>query len=143
MDREQALNEYEEAGCIIRELEQKRSNLKRIILAQVLPPQREIPRTDRFRSNQRSRNALKGATQQIVLNILAEHGEPIGVNDLTTLAGVSKSQVYNALSELRKKHLIHSELDPNSQYASKLYSSAIKPDQLNGPSEGKQNAQTR
>lgn len=126
MTREQALRDYVDTAKLIDQLIEKQQNLKKIILAEVIPTP-AIVRKSTF--NNRTTKSGMGVSQEKIMKILFDHGGEMSVSDIRALSdGLVDNQIRPALTRLLDKHLIHLRKEREGSKARLWWSSAVHAD---------------
>jgi len=139
MTREEALNEYENAGQMISdikrvsaqkidELVEKRQNLRKIIFMQQMVPQKLIPRHDRMQGNVRSNKPLAGATSNKIFKCLQDHGGELLAKEVATLCDITEGNAGATLRRLVELHYANKRLEGTGNQRHAYYSVAVHRD---------------
>lgn len=103
MTREEALRQYVDAEIMINQLLEKKQNLKKIILAEIVTtPQllRQVEQPKRIINR-------SGETEAIVAKVLHDHGGKLSQQEIATLSGLRATQVNGVIYKLLKKNIVH------------------------------------
>lgn len=103
MTREEALRQYVDAEIMINQLLEKKQNLKKIILSEILPPSPQI----RSQATRKGPVNPSGESEKIVAKTLHDHGGKLSQNDIAELSGLRIGQVNGVIYKLVKKNIIH------------------------------------